>query len=91
MLLSFWDYLRQRTAESILLGIQDALASTDQPMHNNAGESLVMHLELSAAAEPPPARQDANGKSEGTLQAAQLPSTTEPRRRGRPRKHPSTP
>lgn len=90
MLLSFWDYLRQRTAESILLGIQDALASTDQATHDNTGESLVMHLELSAAEEPPPARQNANSESEGTL-AAQLPSTTEPRRRGRPRKHPSTP
>lgn len=91
MLLSFWDYLRQRTAESILLGIQDALASTDQPVHDNAGESLVMHLELSAAAQPPAARQNANGDSAGNHEAAQLPSTTEPRRRGRPRKHPSTP
>jgi hypothetical protein len=90
MLLSVWDYLRRRTAESVLLGIQDALAATERPATEVAGE-LVLELELRRE---PPGDQTAPASPPLQLASSQasVAPNQEPRRgRGRPRKHPSTP
>jgi hypothetical protein len=88
MLLSFWDYLRRRSAESVLLGIQDALAAAERPSTDVAVAEFVMQLEAPAEAAqqaPPP------GQLELSNVKPSQPETAAPRRRGRPRKHPTTP
>jgi hypothetical protein len=88
MLLSFWDYLRRRSAESVLLGIQDALAAAERPSTEAAISELVMQLEIAAV--PP----EQSGEPRQLPLSNIQPSESEnppPRRRGRPRKHPTTP
>jgi hypothetical protein len=89
MLLSFWDYLRRRTAESVLLGIQDALAEAERPSTEVAVAELVIKLE------PPGEAQKQQATEPQQLELANVhpsqPVSESPRRRGRPRKHPTTP
>jgi hypothetical protein len=89
MLLSFWEYLRRRTAESVLLGIQDAIAATERPTTEVASSALVLELEISAQ-EPAKTDEASRQPSAAAIQQAPADGAT-PRRRGRPRKHPTTP
>jgi hypothetical protein len=85
MLISFWEYLRRRTAESVLLGIQDAIAATERPSTEAPAGEFVVSLEISAAP------QHAGQVPKLTASEPTSPNGDSPRRRGRPRKHPATP
>lgn len=87
MLLSFWDYLRRKTAESVLLGIQDALTVADRPSTEAHVGELSIQLDLQPPAEPTPQ----TGHLEHTNTPAPSSNVPAPRRRGRPRIHPKTP
>ena len=87
-MLTFFEYLRQRSYESIVAGVQDALDSLEK---ENYGANLSQPLRQGGQAAPldllrQTARPQQSGSRELANSDAGADAPTRPRRRGRPRK-----
>jgi hypothetical protein len=86
--LTFFEYLRQRSFESIVSGVRDALESLEKEPYSSQFQEAAQQPGRAAAASLP--RAAAGGENSDNRQLATVNGQSDalpaPRRRGRPRK-----
>ena len=92
-MLSFFEYLRQRTFQAVLAGMEDAMSIAEGKCPEGQKAAAEKFLAKFKSQAPPalPSPPASHGEKNGTTEQAQpslpvLPENLPPRRRGRPPK-----